>query len=61
VGWEGDVMLDELGHSGSKMGRTRSYKAVAVVTEARLGEWIKVRVTGVERAYLMGVDLSRAN
>ena len=61
LGWEGDVLLDELGHSGAKMGRTRSYKAVAVVTEARLGEWIKVRVTGAERAYLMGADLSRAN
>ena len=61
VGWEGDVLLDELGHSGSKIGRTRSYKAVAVVTEACLGEWIKVRVTGAERAYLIGVDLSRAN
>jgi MiaB-like tRNA modifying enzyme len=61
LGWEGDVLLDELGHSGAKMGRTCSYKAVVVVTEARLGEWIRVRVTGAERAYLMGVDLSRAN
>ncbi len=58
LGWVGDVLLDEVGHSGAKMGRTRSYKAVTVVTGARLGEWIRVRVTGAERAYLLGEDVT---
>jgi MiaB-like tRNA modifying enzyme len=60
-GWVGDVLLDELGHSGAKMGRTRSYKAVTVVTRASVGDWIKVRVTGVERAYLLAEDVTGSN
>jgi tRNA-2-methylthio-N6-dimethylallyladenosine synthase len=58
LGWVGDVLLDELGHSGAKMGRTRSYKAVTVVTKARVGDWINVKVTGVERAYLLAEDIT---
>jgi MiaB-like tRNA modifying enzyme len=57
LGWEGEILLDELGHSGAKMGRTRSYKAVTVVTKARIGEWIRVKITGAERAYLFGEDI----
>jgi tRNA A37 methylthiotransferase MiaB len=40
------------------MGRTRSYKAVTVVSRAELGEWIRVKITGAERAYLLGEDVT---
>ncbi len=60
LGWEGEVLLDELGHSGAKMGRTRSYKAVTVVSKAGLGEWIRVKITGAERAYLLGEHVTGA-
>jgi tRNA A37 methylthiotransferase MiaB len=58
LGWVGNVLLDEMGHNGAKMGRTRSYKAVTVVTKAGIGDWIRVRVTGVERAYLLAEDVT---
>jgi len=54
VGWEGEALLDEPGHSGSKVARNLSYKAITVKTEAELGEFVKVRVTGVGRGYLLG-------
>ena len=54
VGWEGEVLLDEPGHSGFKVARNLSYKAITVKTDVELGEFIKVRVTGVGRGYLHG-------
>ena len=58
LGWVGEVIVDEVGHNDMMMGRTRSYKAVAVTTNADIGEWIRIRVTGVERAYLLGEDVT---
>ena len=52
LGWEGEILLDELGRDGTKVGRNYAYKAVAVETDARLGESIQVRVTGAGVGYL---------
>jgi MiaB-like tRNA modifying enzyme len=52
LGWEGEILLDELGRDGTKVGRNYAYKAVAVETDARLGEYILVRVTGAGVGYL---------
>jgi threonylcarbamoyladenosine tRNA methylthiotransferase CDKAL1 len=54
VGWDGEVLLDEPGHSGLKVARNPSYKAITVKTDTELGEFVKVRVTGVGRGYLLG-------
>ncbi len=52
LGWEGEILLDELGRDGTKVGRNHAYKAVAVETDAMLGEFIRVRVTGAGVGYL---------
>lgn len=45
LGWEGMILLDEIGRDGTMVGRNYAYKAVAVDTDAELGEFIQVRVT----------------
>jgi len=52
IGWEGVILLDEAGRDGSKVGRNYAYKAVAVDTDAGLGEFVKVRVTGAGVGFL---------
>lgn len=44
MGWEGEILLDELGKRGSKVGRNFAYKAIAVRTDVPLGEYVRVRV-----------------
>ena len=56
VGWEGDVLLDKLGHSGFKEGRTSTYKAVVLKTRKRLGDRVRVRVTEAAKGYLIGEE-----
>ena len=56
VGWEGDVLLDKLGHSSFKEGRTNSYKAVVLKTRKRLGDCVRVRVTEAAKGYLIGEE-----
>ena len=52
IGWEGIILLDENGRDGTKVGRNQAYKAVAVDTDAELGEFVKVRVTGAGVGFL---------
>ena len=52
IGWEGEVLLDEEGHSDAKVGRNTSYKAVVIRTEAQLGDSIEVRVNKAGRGFL---------
>jgi threonylcarbamoyladenosine tRNA methylthiotransferase CDKAL1 len=56
VGWEGDVLLDKLGHSGFKEGRTSTYKAVVLKTRNMLGDYVRVRVTEAAKGYLIGEE-----
>ncbi len=45
-GWEGDVIIDELGKDGSMVGRNKHYKPVIIKTtdESLLGSSVRVRV-----------------
>jgi tRNA A37 methylthiotransferase MiaB len=52
LGWEGEILLNEVGRDGSKVGRNYAYKAVAVDTEAELGEFVEVRVKGAGVGFL---------
>jgi threonylcarbamoyladenosine tRNA methylthiotransferase CDKAL1 len=54
LGWRGEILIDEQGKGCTMMGRTPSYKAVAVETEAGPGEFVEVEVTGVRVGYLLG-------
>jgi MiaB-like tRNA modifying enzyme len=57
LGWEGDVFLDKVGHSGFKEGRTGTYKAVVLKTRRRLGEMVRVKVTDIAKGYLIGEEV----
>jgi threonylcarbamoyladenosine tRNA methylthiotransferase CDKAL1 len=57
LGWEGDVMLDKVGHSGFKEGRTATYKAIVLKTRKRLGSVTRVRVTEAAKGYLIGEEV----
>jgi len=50
------VMLDKVGHSGFKEGRTATYKAVVLKTRKRLGSIVRVRVTEAAKGYLIGEE-----
>ena len=52
LGWEGEILLTEKGKRSSKVGRNYAYKAVAVDTEAELGETIRVKVAGAGVGFL---------
>ncbi len=52
LGWEGEILLTEKGKGSSKVGRNYAYKAVAVDTEAELGETIRVKVAGAGVGFL---------
>lgn len=54
VGWESEILLDELGKGSSKVGRNYAYKPVAVETDRGLGEFVKVKVTGSGVGFLTG-------
>jgi len=56
VGWEGEVLLDKVGHSGFKEGRTSTYKAVVLKTRRRPGDRVRVRVTEAAKGYLIGEE-----
>ncbi|MCW4015198.1 MAG: tRNA (N(6)-L-threonylcarbamoyladenosine(37)-C(2))-methylthiotransferase [Candidatus Bathyarchaeota archaeon] len=53
IGWEGRVLIDELGKEGSWMGRNFAYKPVVVKTdESLLGRFVSVRVVRAFSTYL---------
>jgi threonylcarbamoyladenosine tRNA methylthiotransferase CDKAL1 len=57
-GWKGEILLDERGKHGTKVGRNISYKTVAVNTDASLGEMVKVSVTGIGLGFLEAEEIS---
>lgn len=57
VGWRGEILVDEEGHSGSMVGRNYAYKPVAVKTSKRPGEYVEVEVTKAGAGYLLGREV----
>jgi tRNA A37 methylthiotransferase MiaB len=57
VGWRGEILVDEEGHSGSMVGRNYAYKPVAVRTDKRPGEFVDVEVTKAGAGYLLGREV----
>jgi tRNA A37 methylthiotransferase MiaB len=55
VGWEGEILIDEVGKEGSMVGRNFAYKAVVIGEEAGLGDFVKVRVTEAHGGHLLGI------
>ncbi|MCW4048304.1 MAG: tRNA (N(6)-L-threonylcarbamoyladenosine(37)-C(2))-methylthiotransferase [Candidatus Bathyarchaeota archaeon] len=57
LGWEGSILLNELGKGDTKVGRNSSYKTIAVRTDAALGERINVRVTQSGVGFLEAIEI----
>lgn len=53
IGWEGKVLVDELGRNGTVIGRNQTYRPVVLKTKARPGDFINVRVTEARVGYLL--------
>jgi len=56
INWEGDVLLNEYGKYGTKVGRNYAYKAVALKTDLPLGNYVKVRVNRSGVGYLKAIE-----
>ncbi len=53
IGWQGKVLVDEIGSKGGFVGRNESYKPI-VVKKAKLGEIVKVKIANATKNYLIG-------
>ncbi len=53
IGWEGPVLLDEIGKNNTIMGRNPSYKCI-VLTNGRIGEIRKVKIVGAKKNFCLG-------
>jgi threonylcarbamoyladenosine tRNA methylthiotransferase CDKAL1 len=59
VGWRGRILVDEVGKTGSVVGRNSAYKPVVLKCSADqcrrlLGQYLDVKVTGASRSHLIG-------
>jgi MiaB-like tRNA modifying enzyme len=53
LGWDGEILVDEVGKTGSFIGRNFAYKPVVVKTdEDLLGKKIAVKITKAEKTYI---------
>lgn len=53
MGWEGEILLSEMGKNDTKVGRNYVYKSIAVKTDAPLGSFIKVKVKAIGVGFLI--------
>jgi MiaB-like tRNA modifying enzyme len=53
IGWKGEVLIDEHGRNGTVIGRNYTYRPVVLKTEARHGDFVKVRISGARVGYLL--------
>ncbi|HIH38392.1 tRNA (N(6)-L-threonylcarbamoyladenosine(37)-C(2))-methylthiotransferase [Candidatus Woesearchaeota archaeon] len=55
-GWQGEIMINELGKKGTMVGRNQSYKPVVVEGNYPLGKKIMVSIIGSTEYYLIGKE-----
>ena len=56
LGWQGSIIIDEMGRNNSLVGRNYFYKPVVVKkAKLRIGGTVKVKVVGVKQNYLEAV------
>jgi len=53
VGWEGEVIVDEVGRKGSMVGRNHAYKTVVLQEPVGQGEFVNVKVSEARGGYLL--------
>jgi len=52
LGWEGHILVDKEGHTGTVEGRNHAYKAMTLRGDYRLGDYVRVRAVAAERGFL---------
>ncbi len=57
LGWEGEILLNEVGKNDTKVGRNYVYKSIAVKTDAPLGSFVKVKVKDVGVGFLIADEV----
>ena len=53
IGWQGEIVVDELGREGSVVGRNYAYKLIVIPDGPALGDFVEVTVTDAMRGYLI--------
>ncbi|MFC1769139.1 radical SAM protein, partial [Nanoarchaeota archaeon] len=56
IGWEGDIVIDEVGKDNTMVGRNYAYKEVVLKSKHSLGEKVKVKIKKATPFYL-GAEL----
>jgi MiaB-like tRNA modifying enzyme len=54
VGWEGEVLIDEIGKGNTLVGRNFAYKPIVVKEKSILGKFVEVKVVDFEATHLIG-------
>jgi len=54
IGWSGEILIDEKGRRETWAGRNCAYKTVVLRGDARLGDFVQVRIVDARPQYLLG-------
>jgi MiaB-like tRNA modifying enzyme len=54
IGWQGEIVVDEIGRDGSVVGRNYTYKPVVIPDVLALGDFVGVSIIDATRGYLIG-------
>jgi MiaB-like tRNA modifying enzyme len=54
IGWQGEILLDEIGWDGSCIGRNPAYRPVVIREERNLGEFLDIRIHDARTFHLLG-------
>lgn len=57
IGWQGEILLDEIGSDGSCIGRNTAYRPVVVREKRNLGEFLDIRIYNAKTFHLLGEQL----
>ncbi len=57
IGWEGEILIDEVGKDGTWIGRNFAYKPVVVSGDFKLGDMVNVKIERATKYCLYGVDV----
>jgi len=54
IGWKGSALVDENGKSGGLVARNFAYKPIVIQGKAKLGSFVKLKITDSTKNYLIG-------
>ncbi|UCD72984.1 MAG: tRNA (N(6)-L-threonylcarbamoyladenosine(37)-C(2))-methylthiotransferase [Candidatus Bathyarchaeota archaeon] len=54
IGWQGEILLDEIGPNGSCIGRNTAYRPVVIREKRNLGEFLNIRIYDAKTFHLLG-------